>query len=541
MVNRKSGGVNKYGMIRFEYTGMKKQSNRNGGLANMKSKKILSLGLGCILTCALFAGCSGKADNSAAGTKAEGVGTAEEEQAEESASNEELYTVKIVAYGDGTTEAANAVAAAISEKTRELYNIEVEIVKGYTVDQLNLMLTSGEKLDLFPLMPWELQMASLVNNGQLYPMNEILPEYAPKTWESISEADWQCVTIGGQIWGVPMNKDKSSDSGFAMRKDVVEELGIDVSEIKTLDDVEKVLMQVKENTDYYPLVSDRGTLQGFIPKDDLGDGFGVLENIFDDDPTVVNWYETDTWKDLVYRMYDWNQKGLIMPDATSNTDTSVTTIGAVGFSTFGHFKPGVMRQASAEAGTELVNAQLFGAVSTTDMVNPSYCIPAGCEKPEKAMQILELLYNDPEIANLFTNGIEGEHWVYTDKENNVIAYPEGKDANSTGYTVFSWAVPNQLITPVREGDDVDLWEQLSAFNASAHDSVAKGFTWDNSNVLNEITACQNVKEKYVNGLELGVLNPDETIPVFLEELKAAGIDTIIAEKKAQLDAWLADK
>ena len=151
------------------------------------------------------------------------------------------------------------------------------------------------------------------------------------------------------------------------------------------------------------------------PYDELGDGLGVLENIFDDNTTVVNWYETQTWQDLVKRMWDWNKKGLIMPDATSNTDSSVTTIGAVGFSTFGHFKPGVMNQASAEAGTELVNAQLYPAVSTTNMVNASYCIPASCEKPEKAMQVLELLYNDPEIANLFANGMEGEHWVYTDK------------------------------------------------------------------------------------------------------------------------------
>lgn len=507
----------------------------------MKIRKILSLGMCTILACSLLTACSGKAGDTAANEDPKTESKSESVQTTEKTSDEEPYTVKIVAYGDGTTEAANEVAAAISEKTRELYNIEVEIMKGYTVDQLNLMLTSGEKLDLFPLMPWELQMASLVNNGQLCSLDELLPEYAPEIKKNISDSDWQCVTINGQIWGVPMNKDKASDSGFAMRKDVVEELGIDVSAIKTLDDVEEVLTLVKEKTDYYPLVSDHGALQGFLPYDELGDGLGVLENIFDDNTTVVNWYETQTWQDLVKRMWDWNKKGLIMPDATSNTDSSVTTIGAVGFSTFGHFKPGVMNQASAEAGTELVNAQLYPAVSTTNMVNASYCIPASCEKPEKAMQVLELLYNDPEIANLFANGMEGEHWVYTDKENNIIAYPEGKDANSTGYSVFSWAVPNQLITSVREGDPADLWMQLNEFNGSAHDSAAKGFTWDNAKVLNEITACANVKDKYVKGLELGVLNPEETLPVFLEELKAAGIDTIIAEKQAQLDAWLAAK
>lgn len=459
----------------------------------------------------------------------------------EEGSKESTYTVKIVAYGDGTTEAAQKVSEAISEKTRELIGVDVEIMKGYTPDQLNLMLTSGEKLDLFPVMSWELNFASLVNSGQLQPMDELLDEYAPKTKAAISQSDWDCVTIGGEIYGVPMNKDKAADSGYCMRQDVVDELEIDVSAIKDLDDVEEVLTKVKEETDYYPLVSDSGSLQSFLPSDELGDGFGVLENVFDDDPTVVNWYETETYNELIHRMYDWNQKGLIMPDATSNTDSSVTVIGAKGFSTFGRFKPGVARQASVEAGTELVCAQLYGPISTTDKVSVPYCIPASCEEPEKAMQVLELLYNDPEIANIFTNGIEGEHWVYTDKEKNIIDYPEGKDVSSTGYSVFSWSVPNQMITSIRVGDEEDLWEQLDEFNRSAHDSVAKGFMWDNANVMNEVTACQNVKEKYAKGLELGVLNPDETLPVFIEELKAAGIDTIIEEKQAQLDKWLEEK
>ncbi|MDO4332219.1 MAG: ABC transporter substrate-binding protein [Eubacteriales bacterium] len=506
----------------------------------MKMRKLLSLGVSFVLVCSLLAGCAGESGGGSADSGTQAVQeSAKEDTDSVSSSDEEPYVVKIIAYGDGTTEAAKAVSEAISEKTRELYNIEVEIMKGYTVDQLNLMLTSGEKLDLFPLMTWEMSMSNLVSNGQLCSMTELLPEHASQTWESISEADWKCVTVNGEIYGVPMNKDKSSNSGFAIRKNVVDQLGIDVDAIKTLDDVEEVLTQVRDNTDYYPLVSSNGGLQGFLPCDDLGDGWGVLENIFDDDPTVVNWFETDTWTDLVHRMYDWNQKGLIMPDATSNTDSSMTTIGAVGCFTFGQLKPGVTRQASAEAGTELLTGELYPAVSTTNQVASCYCIPASCEQPEKAMQILDLLYNDPEVANLFTNGIEGEHWVYTDKENNVIDYPEGKDANSTGYTVFSWAVPNQMITPVREGDPLDLWDQLTEFNESAHNSIAKGFTWDNSAVLNEITACENVRTKYVNGLELGVLNPDETIPVFIEELKAAGIDTIIAEKQAQLDAWLA--
>ena len=47
--------------------------------------------------------------------------------------------------------------------------------------------------------------------------------------------------------------------------------------------------------------------------------------------------------------------------------------------------------------------------------------------------------------------------------------------------------------------------------------------------------------KYKNALDCGSLNPEEAVPKMMQELKDAGIDTIIAEKQAQLDAWAAAK
>ena len=46
-------------------------------------------------------------------------------------------------------------------------------------------------------------------------------------------------------------------------------------------------------------------------------------------------------------------------------------------------------------------------------------------------------------------------------------------------------------------------------------------------------------EKYNKGLLCGFLEPETTIPDFLQELEDAGIDAIIQEKQRQLDAWLA--
>lgn len=68
-----------------------------------------------------------------------------------------------------------------------------------------------------------------------------------------------------------------------------------------------------------------------------------------------------------------------------------------------------------------------------------------------------------------------------------------------------------------------------------------GFTWDNSAVLNQVTACKNVEDKYKNALETGSIDPASALPEFLKELEDAGVNDIIAEKEAQFSAWRAEQ
>ena len=65
--------------------------------------------------------------------------------------------------------------------------------------------------------------------------------------------------------------------------------------------------------------------------------------------------------------------------------------------------------------------------------------------------------------------------------------------------------------------------------------------FDNSNVATQVAAVANVDAKYAKGLQGGALDPEEYLPQFIEELKAAGIDDIIAEKQKQFDAWYGSK
>ena len=231
-----------------------------------------------------------------------------------------------------------------------------------------------------------------------------------------------------------------------------------------------------------------------------------------------------------------------MPDAASNTSSIEQLLGAgAGFGGFVPSKPGAVLQASREASTELLQSEIVPAVSTTGMVACPYVIASSSENPAKAMQALNLMYTNYDVSTAFIYGIEGKHYQYVDKEHHVVDYADGVTTENTGYSVFGWAWPNQQVGAIWNGDDFDIWEQLSSFNTGAAASPAKGFVWNNEAVLNEITACENVASRYKNGLECGMLDPAETLPKFNQELKDAGIETIIAEKQRQLDEWLAQQ
>lgn len=92
-----------------------------------------------------------------------------------------------------------------------------------------------------------------------------------------------------------------------------------------------------------------------------------------------------------------------------------------------------------------------------------------------------------------------------------------------------------------EGDDPDVWKETKEMNDKALKSKAFGFTYDPSGVSNEISALSNVKSQYISALGSGTVDPEKTLPEFIQALKDAGIDKVIAEKQEQFDKWLSDQ
>ena len=227
-----------------------------------------------------------------------------------------------------------------------------------------------------------------------------------------------------------------------------------------------------------------------------------------------------------------------MPDITTSTENNLLSTN--GFAMIENWKPGKEYEVYKSTGKEVYFMKLFDTNMkyTGTSTGNSFVIPYSSPNPEKAMMLWDMMYTNADLSNLLINGIEGKHWVYTDDSKTFINTPEGVDPNASGYSSVDWGWPNQQITPVWEGNDADLWDQLNEFNASGKPSPAMGFSWDATPVQNAVTAVNNVISQYNTALRWGTMDPAE-IDQFVADLDAAGMQDIITEKQSQLDAFLA--
>lgn len=494
-------------------------------------KRGVALVLACVMVLALAA--CGKKDGN----------TSSNSSSNSSSSSKSGEYVKLVIWGNGSadTNDCNEVAEAVSKITREKIGVEIELVRGQDAEQITLALTTGEPIDLLCYNNISGQFNTVVNNNWAYPLDELLEKFGQDAKAFINPYDLEACKSNGVLYALPNQKDTSRSAGFAMRKDICDALGITVPEYGTYEQMHDILVQVHAAyPDLYGLVPTwgNGGMQTTLPADPLGDSLGILESCFDSSTTIVNEAETKSFQDFCKMMYQWNQEGLIMPDATTTTENNLLT--AQGFAMFENWKPGKELEVYKGNNQLVYFMKMHEPIKHTALPNGnSWMIPYSTKHPEEAMKFWNLMFSDPDVANLLINGIEGKHWAWANDEHTMITTPEGVDPNASGYSSVDWAWPNQQITPVWVGaEDPDLWNKLNEFNNTGKASPAMGFAWDSSNVMNEVTACQNVVSAYRTALVWGAIDPEENIPKYIAELKAAGIDTIIAEKQRQLNEFL---
>ncbi|GGG06114.1 ABC transporter substrate-binding protein [Paenibacillus abyssi] len=512
-----------------------------------KGKKLTVILLVMVLAfTTLLAACS-SSNNEPANTP-QNTDAAAPQDTENGNSGLEPVELVMVFPGPGEPQDFKEVEAAINEVTKEKINATVKLVMiGWAAwtQQTTLMLAGNEKVDL--ILSGLGTYTQNVGRGQYLPMNDMLENEGKGIKEALDSLDpafLDAVKINGEVYAVPSIRDLAADYGITMRKDLVDKYNIDVNAIKSYDDLDAVFQIIKDNEpDMIPTTKYGDTIIDThlnYYRDALDDGFGVLPDL-DNGLKVVNFFETPQYAEMLNTVRRWYQAGYIAKDAATSTETQYNMVKAgKAFSFMSHMKPGIAAQESKNVGMELISVNFLPATTATgNITSIMWSIARNSEHPERAMMLLNLLYTDPELVNLFDWGIEGKHYVKTDVD-NIIDYPPGVDAASLGYNLnYGWMFGNQFLSHIWQGDSPTLWDELAEFNKTSKKSKALGFNYDSEPVKTEVAAVRNVYDQYRKALETGTVDPVIELPKYIKQLKAAGIDKIIAEKQKQLDAWAA--
>ena len=445
------------------------------------------------------------------------------------AAEEEVVTLKWIQVGNGMPENYDAWLAQINPYLEEKIgvNLDMEIVPWSDWDNRRSVITnSGEYFDI--LFTDQSRYSSEVTTGVLMDITELLPEAAPDLYSMIPEDYWRAVSVNGAIYGVPTYKDSSITEYFIWDKDVADKYDIDIESITTFEDLAPALAKIKEGEGGNPYYMSKAGADFLVTAyyDQLGAGLSALGVRYDDETkTVVNPLEDEdilSKLDIVHQMY---VDGIINGDAPTSDDANKyrTFFTAQGWSgaaasTWGP-NNGIDNCVAVQYGDTVVsNTSVRGSISA---------IYSGCEHPDKALALLQLVNTDSKVRDWLYYGVEGENFEYT--ENGTVR-KLNTDWSMAGYTQGTFfAVTDQ------EGSEGQ-WEEVKALNEAATPSIMLGFEMDTSNVETELANCRAVYEKYRYEFFTGAQDPRELIETIKSELDAAGWETIRAEAQAQIDA-----
>ncbi|MDL2302166.1 extracellular solute-binding protein, partial [Lachnospiraceae bacterium OttesenSCG-928-D06] len=405
---------------------------------------------------------------------------------------EDLVTVKFLIASFSDMSDAQLVEDAINEILAARYGIQMELIyvdSRIWEESVNRMLKIEDEVDV--LMLYKTALTTYVNNGALLNLDEYYNNSSERFRELCPEEELTSIRFEGKLYSIRNFKNNADYISLNMNAEMVEELGIEIDKIHSLEDVEEVLKLVKETyPDVIPLgpqgnaiLSDLWTWDGIGDKQYLG----VLENR-GQSLEVKNLFDTEEFYEFCSTMRDWYLKGYIMQDILSNTEngTHLVQDGKV-FAHFNNSTPAKMEG--------IVQASIIPAwTMASNYSSLTYGIHKNTKHPDECFTLMEAIYTDHEIISLLVNGIEGVHWVYANEEKTLLTYPEGENSRTAKYNggIMYWSFPYAKEMIPWAPSEANLYEDMELFNESAITSMGDGMIFDSARVINEYSACLNV-------------------------------------------------
>ena len=313
------------------------------------------------------------------------------------------------------SKAVDAMNAYTAEKIGVKVDIKVASW-GEWDTKMNTIVNTGEPFDI--MFTNSGKYSKQVAMGAFADITDLVQSETPDLYKLIPEKVWEGTKIGGKYYSVPTYKDSALTQYWVFDDKYVQKYNIDINNIKTLQDLDKPLRDMKagEGKSFYPLPMTQGEgLNGFFNNyDDLTLGFPPIGVKADDaSRTVVSVLEQPDVVANLKLLHQWYQDGIINPDAPTKTENDKG-------------RPFFAAQAfpGAEISWQINDAiekydmvQHYGPIYTTSTIQGSLnAISANSKYKKEALKYLELVNTDPKLRNMLAFGELGVDYNNVDGE-----------------------------------------------------------------------------------------------------------------------------
>ncbi|WP_309119726.1 DUF3502 domain-containing protein [Paenibacillus sp.] len=414
-----------------------------------------------------------------------------------------------------------------------------------------LLFASGEQFDMSHASPGAaVSYFTLAGQDALVDITDMLDKVAPKLKAEIPETVWAGNMVDGKIYGVPSLYSEFTPTGYVYRADLLKKYGME--KISTIEELEQYMDNVVANESFpaingnandafnmYRMLVD--TTEKWINAP--GISFAELNLVTsspEDFKKVFHPAFTQQFEDWAVKMREWSDKGYWPKDVLSSQvagDVNFRSANSAGYLThaqdwIGKYGSDVKAMPDVETGFYTF-AEANQKIKRKMGVENSTVISTNSKNPERALMAIEKFMTDPEYYNLIQYGIEGRQYII---EDGMKKTPPGFDDKKDGGGFAVWSLRNDKYNLPMDTENPIRSSLYEEWNKVAINDPYMGFSFDPKNVTTEIAAISNVNSQLGMQLMLGKTSkdPKEAVAEYREQLKAAGIDKVIAEVEAQL-------
>ncbi|GIN41857.1 ABC transporter substrate-binding protein [Heyndrickxia oleronia] len=464
------------------------------------------------------------------GTILSACSSKESSSSEKEGKNGQPYEIKWYTIGTPQKD-TDKVFKEVNKYLKKKINATVKMTQidwGDWAQKSQVMINSGEPFDI--IFTNGTDYVQNAQKGAFLAIDDMLKNEGKELKEVIDPALLEGIKINGKIYGVPTNKEAARQSVYTFNKRLVEKYNLDITKVKTLEDLESMLKVIKENE---PSITPLATFKAYLPYDYIfNNEMPFAFSLEGDRDHVINQFETDLTMQTYKTMHKYYKAGYLKEDAATSKDSWPMDVENW-FVRMGDLQPYADLLWSRAAKYDVVSVPAEDPTTFNDSVSGAIqAISATSKNPKKAMEFLNLLNTDPYLRNLVDKGIEGVH--YEKNEDGTI---KDLPARIDNYNVPTYSLGNHFVLYLYENDPKDKWDKFKEFNESAKPAPTLGFHFNSDSVRSEIASITNISKEFYPALATGSVDPEEYLPKYNKKLKEAGIDKVLKEIQKQFDEW----